>query len=125
MYLSFYPFIFLSLYLSIPINKCSNQALNKYNTQLTENAKMREVIDHLKQERDSFDGIYKKLERELTDVKKQMADVIEKSNQVRRSSQEAQLEMLCLGVNITLFSMSVLVNEAKICWFQINSHRES
>ena len=59
------------------------QVLNKYNTQLTTNAKMRQVIDHLKQERDSFDGIYKKLEKELGEVKKQMADVIEKSNQVR------------------------------------------
>ena len=58
------------------------QTLNKYDTQLTQNAKMRLVIDHLKQEREAFDGIHKKLERELTEVKKQMAEVIEKSNQV-------------------------------------------
>jgi hypothetical protein len=43
---------------------------------------MRSVIDHLKRERDSFDGIYGKLEGQLSELKKQMAEVIEKSNQV-------------------------------------------
>ena len=58
------------------------QTLKKYNEQLTVNAKMRQVIDHLKIERESFEVVYSKLDRELTDLKKQMAEVIEKSNQV-------------------------------------------
>ena len=65
------------MFLNIP-----SQTLNKYDLQLVQNGKLRQVIDHLKQEREAFDSIYKKLERELTEVKKQMADVIERSNQV-------------------------------------------
>ena len=90
----------------------TGQTLSKYTLQLTQNAKLREVIDHLKQERESFDGvcavwsdcsrraagIYKKLERELTDIKKQMADVIEKSNQVPSPPPNVRSSQHCAGV---------------------------
>ena len=66
------------------------KTLKKYNQLLTGNAKLRETIDHLKTERAAFDNISKKLERELTEQKKAMADVIDKSNAAYEARNEAQ-----------------------------------
>jgi|UniRef100_A0A7S4CXD5 DNA repair exonuclease SbcCD ATPase subunit len=57
-----------------------DQALVKFNDALAHNKELREQIDNLRRERVVFDGIYKKLERELHEKKKQMADIIEQSN---------------------------------------------
>lgn len=72
------------------------KALNKLNSTLTTNAKLREAIDHLKAERNIFDGIYKKLEKELMDEKQQMAGIIEKSNAAYESRDEAQGKITAL-----------------------------
>ena len=40
---------------------------------------MREEIDHMRLGRDTFEGIYKKLEKQLTDCKREMGEVIETS----------------------------------------------
>eukprot|EP00662_Eupelagonemidae_sp_cell21_P019141 gene19141-59215_t len=57
-----------------------DQALVKFNEALSYNKELREQIDNLRRERVVFDGIYKKLEKELHEKKKQMAEIIEKSN---------------------------------------------
>ena len=64
---------FLSLY-------ASYEALKKYNEALAHNKKLRENIDNLRRERLVFDQIYKKLEKELAEKKKEMARIIEISN---------------------------------------------
>ncbi|KAJ9449956.1 Outer dynein arm protein 1 [Diplonema papillatum] len=57
-----------------------DQALIKFNEGLSHNKDLREQIDNLRRERVVFDGIYRKLEKELHEKKKQMAEIIEKSN---------------------------------------------
>lgn len=52
----------------------------KFNEALAHNKQLRETIDNLRRERLVFDGIYKKLERELFEKKNKMADIIEVSN---------------------------------------------
>lgn len=56
------------------------QALVKFNEALAHNKQLRETIDNLRRERLVFDGIYKKLERELHEKKNKMAEIIEVSN---------------------------------------------
>ena len=50
-----------------------DKALKKYNEALAHNKKLRENIDNLRRERLVFDQIYKKLEKELAEKKKEMA----------------------------------------------------
>lgn len=45
------------------------KALVKFNEALAHNKQLRETIDNLRRERVVFDGIYKKLERELHEKK--------------------------------------------------------
>ena len=55
-------------------------ALVKFNEALHVNKQLREQIDNLRRERGVFDAIYKKLEKELQERKKEMAFIIEVSN---------------------------------------------
>ena len=56
-----------------------DKALVKFNESLAKNKSLRLKIDNLRRERVVFDGIYKKLERELHEKKKEMAASIEDS----------------------------------------------
>ena len=58
-----------------------DKALVKFNEALAHNKQLRETIDNLRRERVVFDNIYRKLEKELHEKKKQMANIIELSNQ--------------------------------------------
>eukprot|EP01063_Lacrimia_lanifica_P034528 TRINITY_DN6406_c1_g1_i1.p1 TRINITY_DN6406_c1_g1~~TRINITY_DN6406_c1_g1_i1.p1 ORF type:complete len:624 (+),score=353.88 TRINITY_DN6406_c1_g1_i1:109-1872(+) len=57
-----------------------DRALVKFNEALHINKQLREQIDNLRRERGVFDTIYKKLEKELQERKKEMAFIIEVSN---------------------------------------------
>ncbi|KAJ9442565.1 Outer dynein arm protein 1 [Diplonema papillatum] len=57
-----------------------DRALVKFNEALHTNKQLREQIDNLRRERGVFDTIYKKLEKELQERKKEMAFIIEVSN---------------------------------------------
>ena len=57
-----------------------DRALVKFNEALHINKELREQIDNLRRERGVFDAIYKKLEKELQERKKEMAFIIEVSN---------------------------------------------
>lgn len=72
------------------------KALNRMNTFIVSNAKLREQIDHIKAERGMFEHIYVKLERQLAEQKKQMAAVIEKSNQAYEARDEAHSKIMAL-----------------------------
>eukprot|EP00744_Colponema_vietnamica_P004432 GILI01006622.1.p1 GENE.GILI01006622.1~~GILI01006622.1.p1 ORF type:complete len:592 (-),score=233.69 GILI01006622.1:135-1910(-) len=57
-----------------------DQALVKFNEALSNNKNLRAQIDSLREERQVFQRIYKKLEQELYQRKKEMADKIEQAN---------------------------------------------
>eukprot|EP00741_Cyanophora_paradoxa_P005810 tig00000113_g5631.t1 len=73
-----------------------DKALVKFNEALAQNKALRETIDNLRRERVVFDGIYKKLERELHEKKKEMANIIEISNIAYEARDQAQNEMAAL-----------------------------
>jgi coiled-coil domain-containing protein 63/114 len=53
------------------------KSLVKFNEALAFNKQLRESIDNLRRERVVFDGIYRKLEKELEEKKREMAKIIE------------------------------------------------
>jgi hypothetical protein len=73
-----------------------DQALVKFNEALAFNKSLREQIDNLREERKVFQRIYKKLESELHEKKKSMAEKIERANQdyEERDTLQQQLEAL-------------------------------
>ena len=70
-----------------------DKALQKFNESLASNKQLRDQIDNLRRERVVFDGIYKKLERELHEKKREMAAIIEDSKHAYHKSDKAQSEM--------------------------------
>ncbi|ETP04356.1 hypothetical protein F441_18828 [Phytophthora nicotianae CJ01A1] len=73
-----------------------DKSLVKFNEALAQNKVLREEIDNLRRERVVFDTIYRKLEREHGDKKRQMAQTIELSNQAYEQRDAAQLELRTL-----------------------------
>eukprot|EP00903_Cladosiphon_okamuranus_P020625 g18935.t1 len=73
-----------------------DKALVKFNESLAMNKNLRERIDTLRRERVVFDSIYKKLERELHEKKKEMAAIISDSNNAYHARDKAQSEMMAL-----------------------------
>lgn len=73
-----------------------DKALVKFNEALAHNKSLRATIDNLRRERSVFDGIYKKLERELQEKKTKMAEIIEISNAAYQARDEAQAQMVQL-----------------------------
>ncbi|GMH54021.1 hypothetical protein TL16_g01588 [Triparma laevis f. inornata] len=73
-----------------------DKALVKFNQSLAHNRKLREQIDDLRRERVVFDNIYKKLEKELHEKKKQMAHVIELSNMTYEQRDNCQMEITAI-----------------------------
>ncbi|RLN96919.1 hypothetical protein BBJ28_00003388 [Nothophytophthora sp. Chile5] len=73
-----------------------DKSLVKFNEALAQNKLLREEIDNLRRERVVFDAIYRKLEREHADKKRQMAQTIELSNQAYEQRDAAQLELRSL-----------------------------
>ncbi|ORZ32160.1 hypothetical protein BCR44DRAFT_51961 [Catenaria anguillulae PL171] len=74
-----------------------DQALVKYNRALANNKRFRGLIDNLRRERLVFDTVYTKFERELTEQKKAMAEIIESSNAAYEARDEAQAKILILS----------------------------
>ncbi|EDQ92324.1 uncharacterized protein MONBRDRAFT_17015 [Monosiga brevicollis MX1] len=72
------------------------QGTRKYNEILTSNAKLREQIDHLKQERRVFDGLHRKLEKELTQHRRDIAELVAQSQQAYDARDEAHHRMSML-----------------------------
>ena len=73
-----------------------DKALVKFNEALAHNKKLRENIDNLRRERVVFDNIYRKLEKELHEKKKQMANIIELSNRAYEQRDSAQIEIAAI-----------------------------
>uniref|UniRef100_A0A6U8KRD6 ODAD1 central coiled coil region domain-containing protein n=1 Tax=Eutreptiella gymnastica TaxID=73025 RepID=A0A6U8KRD6_9EUGL len=75
-----------------------DKALVKFNEALHVNKELRQQIDNLRRERGVFDTIYKKLERELQEKKKEMAFIIEVSNIAYEERDNAQNELAQLKI---------------------------
>ena len=73
-----------------------DKALVKFNEALAQNKELRNEIDNLRRERVVFDQIYKKLEKELHEKKKEMANIIEISNIAYEARDQAQNEIAAL-----------------------------
>ena len=70
-----------------------HRALVKFNEAIAANKELREEIDNLRRERVVFDGIYKKLQHELSEKKKRMAEIIEVANVAYEARDRAQAEI--------------------------------
>jgi DNA repair exonuclease SbcCD ATPase subunit len=73
-----------------------NAGLQKFNVAIAANKKLRDEIDTLRRERAVFDDIYKKLENELQQKKKEMANIIEQANAAYEARDSAQAQMAAL-----------------------------
>jgi hypothetical protein len=70
--------------------------LKRFNTILTQNAKLRDEIDNLRVERNRFEELHKKLENEHEDLRQERAQVIENSTQAYDQREEAQAKMVLM-----------------------------
>merc|ERR1719224_210422 len=73
-----------------------DKALQKFNEAIAANRSLREQIDTLRRERVVFDDIYRKLENELQQKKKEMANIIEQANAAYEARDSAQAQMASL-----------------------------
>ena len=73
-----------------------DKALLKFNEAISHNKTLRDNIDDLRRERVVFENIYKKMERELQDRKRQMAEIIELSNQMYEQRDQYQMEVTAI-----------------------------
>lgn len=78
------------------LNNRLDKSLLKFNETLAQNKELRTKIDEYRRERCVFDGIYKKLERELHEKKKEMCAIIEDSKSAYQARDKAQSEMVAL-----------------------------
>jgi chromosome segregation ATPase len=74
------------------LDKC----LTKFNETVAHNRQLRAKIDEYRRERIVFDGIYKKLEKDLHEKKKEMTAIIEDSKNAYNARDKSQSEMLAL-----------------------------
>jgi len=73
-----------------------DKALQKFNESISANRSLREQIDTLRRERVVFDDIYRKLENELQQKKREMANIIEQANAAYEARDQAQAQMAAL-----------------------------
>jgi coiled-coil domain-containing protein 63/114 len=76
-----------------------NKSLLKFNEVLAQNKVLKQKIDDYRRERVVFDVIYKKLERELHEKKKEMVKIIKDSRDACLSRDKSQNEMLALKLH--------------------------
>jgi DNA repair exonuclease SbcCD ATPase subunit len=73
-----------------------DKALTKYNEAVSHNKSLRDNIDDLRRERVVFESIYRKMERELQEQKRQMAEIIETSNHMYEQRDQYQMEVAAI-----------------------------
>lgn len=83
----------------------------KFNQQLSVNSRLRKEIDHLRQDRLVFNGLFKKLSKELNDTKKSMNEIVTEASQAYEDRQvpqpfESRYVRLSRGVKL-LFNNSI------------------
>ncbi len=78
-----------------------HRALVKFNEAIAANKDLREEIDNLRRERVVFDGIYKKLQHELGEKKRKMAEIIEVANVAYEARDRAQVHPGAISARIS------------------------
>jgi len=73
-----------------------DKSLIKFNEAISHNKSLRDKIDDLRRERVVFENIYRKMERELQDRKRHMAEIIEISNQSYEQRDTFQMEVAAI-----------------------------
>jgi len=73
-----------------------DKSLIKFNEAISHNKGLREQIDDLRRERVVFENIYRKMERDLQERKKHMAEIIELSNQAYEQRDTFQMEVAAI-----------------------------
>lgn len=73
-----------------------DKANQKFNEAIAHNKNLRESIDSLRRERVIFDNIYRKLEKELHNKRKDMANIIEIANSAYEERDRAQEKLAML-----------------------------
>lgn len=73
-----------------------DKSLIKFNEAISHNKSLRDQIDDLRRERVVFENVYRKMERELQERKRQMAEIIEVSNQAYEQRDTYQMEVAAI-----------------------------
>ncbi|XP_041424369.1 coiled-coil domain containing 63 L homeolog isoform X1 [Xenopus laevis] len=73
-----------------------DRAVTRFNSQLSKNGNMREEIEILRIEKSRFEQLYKRLEKELLQTRKEIGSVIDDSSAAYDARDEAQTKMLQL-----------------------------
>jgi chromosome segregation ATPase len=73
-----------------------DKSLVKFNEAISHNKALRDQIDDLRRERVVFENIYRKIERDLQEKKRQMAEIIELSNQAYEQRDNFQMEVAAI-----------------------------
>jgi len=73
-----------------------DQSKKRFNDCLSYNAKLRDEIESHRTEHRRFENLYKKLEKELKNLRKEMAEIIESSTSAYDSRDDAQAKMIIL-----------------------------
>jgi hypothetical protein len=73
-----------------------DKSLIKFNEAISHNKDLRDKIDELRRERVVFENVYRKMERELQDRKRKMAEIIEVSNQSYEQRDKYQMEIAAI-----------------------------
>eukprot|EP00794_Sanderia_malayensis_P007809 gene7808-8655_t len=73
-----------------------DQANTKFNAALARNRKLREQIDHTMTERQIFENLHKKLDRQRNENKQEIAEIIEASTTSYDARDDAQAKMMAL-----------------------------
>ena len=75
---------------------CFFQSNNTFCKSLEKNKELREEIDSLRVERRRFENLFKKLEKELNQLRQEIGEVIDQSTQAYDAREEAQAKMILL-----------------------------
>lgn len=73
-----------------------DQANIRFNDSLARNRQLRDQIDHTITERQVFEGLYKKLEKQMNENKQEIAEIIESSTASYDARDDAQAKMMAL-----------------------------
>ncbi|PFH35586.1 putative outer dynein arm docking complex protein ODA1 [Besnoitia besnoiti] len=73
-----------------------NKGMQKYSEAVAYNKKLKEEINNLRRERVAFDNLYRRMERDLLETKKNMVEVIDMANAAYKVRDEAHQQVALL-----------------------------
>lgn len=92
-----------------------DKSLIKFNEAIAHNKNLREKIDDLRRERVVFENIYRKIERDLQEKKRGMAEIIEVSNQAYENRDNFQMEIAAIEQVTIIIFMQCVFDGCDVC----------